>query len=252
MQDEGVCQLLEWDSQFFGRRIGRLAPGRLAPDLMPAIFDWCGANRIAGLYFLADADHCETARLASQHGFSLMDVRVTLEHSRLHGDLRPAPAGEVVIRPFQRDDLPALRSMAGRLHQDSRFFFDPHFPPSRSRAMFEAWIEKSCRDERGAVFVAQFQGQPAGYIACRHADAQTGQIDLLGVDSPAQGRKAGRGLVSSALQWCAARGADRVLVVTQGRNVQAQRLYQRCGFTTASVQLWYHRWFEPSAIEGKA
>jgi len=32
-------------------------------------------------------------------------------------------------------------------------------------------------------------------------------------------------------------------VVTQGRNLAAQRLYQRNGFVTASLQLWYHRWF---------
>ena len=28
-----------------------------------------------------------------------------------------------------------------------------------------------------------------------------------------------------------------------GRNLAAQRLYQRSGFVTASLQLWYHRWF---------
>jgi hypothetical protein len=36
-----------------------------------------------------------------------------------------------------------------------------------------------------------------------------------------------------------------VNVVTQGRNSKAQRLYERCGFLTRSVQLWYHRWFMP-------
>jgi ribosomal protein S18 acetylase RimI-like enzyme len=35
-----------------------------------------------------------------------------------------------------------------------------------------------------------------------------------------------------------------VSVVTQGRNVAAQRLYQRAGFVTASTQLWYHRWLD--------
>jgi dTDP-4-amino-4,6-dideoxy-D-galactose acyltransferase len=29
---------------------------------------------------------------------------------------------------------------------------------------------------------------------------------------------------------------------TQGRNIVMQRLFQKCGFVTRSVELWYHRW----------
>jgi ribosomal protein S18 acetylase RimI-like enzyme len=53
----------------------------------------------------------------------------------------------------------------------------------------------------------------------------------------------GRKLVVASLGWFDAHGADRVTVVTQGRNIAAQRLYQRCGFLTRSTGLWYHRWF---------
>ena len=38
-------------------------------------------------------------------------------------------------------------------------------------------------------------------------------------------------------------------VVTQGRNIAGQRLYQRCGFLTRSVELWYHKWYP--AVEVK-
>ena len=38
--------------------------------------------------------------------------------------------------------------------------------------------------------------------------------------------------------------ARRITVVTQGRNARAQRLYQRAGFVTESVRLWFHRWFD--------
>jgi hypothetical protein len=38
-------------------------------------------------------------------------------------------------------------------------------------------------------------------------------------------------------------------VVTQARNVPAQRLYQKCGFITRSVELWFHRW-SADALQG--
>jgi hypothetical protein len=31
--------------------------------------------------------------------------------------------------------------------------------------------------------------------------------------------------------------------VTQGRNLAAQRLYQRTGFLIRDLQLWYHKWY---------
>jgi hypothetical protein len=33
-------------------------------------------------------------------------------------------------------------------------------------------------------------------------------------------------------------------VVTQGRNVAAQRTYQGAGYRTSRTSLWFHRWFD--------
>jgi hypothetical protein len=46
-----------------------------------------------------------------------------------------------------------------------------------------------------------------------------------------------------ALRWFTENRLNRVEVVTQARNFTAQRLYQRSGFVTANVQLWFHKWF---------
>jgi dTDP-4-amino-4,6-dideoxy-D-galactose acyltransferase len=244
MFDPGCCRFLEWDSQFFNLRIGRLTPNRLTPEAMPFILDWCRANRIDCIYFLADPDDSETTRLTARHEFQLVDIRVTLENrwfASAHHSPLPAEKG---VRTFRPDDLQALRDMAGRIHQDSRFFFDPHFPRPRSRALFETWIEKSCADAEGKVFIAEFQGKPMGYIACRRVNSQTGQIDLVGVDGPAQGQGLGGRLVKAALSWFSTGHINQAFVVTQGRNLPAQRVYQKCGFVTQSMQLWHHRWFQ--------
>ena len=71
-----------------------------------------------------------------------------------------------------------------------------------------------------------------GKSACS-ASAQHGRVRRIGATLDRTGRCTGS----------VARGIDRVQVVTQGRNVRAQRVYQRCGFVSAQLQLWYHRWF---------
>ena len=58
-----VCHYLEWDSQFFGVRIARLVERRLTPESIAAAERWCAGERIACVYFLADASDLATARL---------------------------------------------------------------------------------------------------------------------------------------------------------------------------------------------
>ncbi len=52
------------------------------------------------------------------------------------------------------------------------------------------------------------------------------------------------GMLRFAGRWLSDLDFDRVNVVTQGKNIPAQRAYQRCGFITRSVELWFHKWFD--------
>jgi hypothetical protein len=49
------------------------------------------------------------------------------------------------------------------------------------------------------------------------------------------------------LHWLAEQGVPRATVVTQGRNVVAQRLYQSMGFKTSTLHCWHHLWFDVDA-----
>ena len=200
------------------------------------------------MYFLADAGDEETIRLAEDHGFRLVDIRVTLDLKMSAWTADTGGAAEDSIRAFEPADLPVLKEMAGRLHHDSRFFSDRGFPESRSRKLFEKWVENSCLRPTDRVSVAEDAGRVAGYATCHSAGSGTGQIELVAVDVPAQARGLGRALMRAALAWFAAGGATEVTIVTQGRNVRALRLYERCGFRVRSVQLWYHR--RPGAGRG--
>jgi dTDP-4-amino-4,6-dideoxy-D-galactose acyltransferase len=252
-----ACELLAWDSAFFGRRIARLHGGRLDPEAWAEAHAWCRERAIDCLYFLADPVDPITAPLAEQAGFRLVDLRVTLD-----GEPKPAlavPAAPPArIRPAETGDVPALRRIAAVSHRDSRFYYDPHFERARCDELYATWIEKSCQGEAAAVLVAEVEGRAGGYITCLlepaagSAAGLSGRIGLFAVAAAAQGRGVGSLLIDEALAWLAARGAGRVSVVTQGRNRRAQRIYQKAGLLTRSVELWYHRWFPagPDAAPG--
>jgi dTDP-4-amino-4,6-dideoxy-D-galactose acyltransferase len=177
------------------------------------------------------------------------------------------------VRAARPADLPALRRIASVSHHDSRFYSDPHFDRERCDALYAAWIERSAADPDGAVLVAETAAAPgrvAGYITVERrgeagggreaagggtlggagsAPRAAGQIGLFAVAGEAQGQGLGGRLIAAAFGWFAAQGVARIGVVTQGRNVRAQRIYQRSGLVTGAVELWFHRWTAGGAPE---
>ena len=235
--------LLEWDSKIFGLRIGRFLSPRLDHARVEEALRWCDAEGVDCLYVLTASDDAPSVRVAEAHGFRFVDVRLTFARRASRTGV-PAPRGGVV-RPAREEDIPALQAIAQVSHHDSRFYFDGNFPEGRCDELYAVWIANACRGRSEIVFVAEAEGQPVGYLALNRSDPDEGQIDLLAVHPTAQRRGLGRGLVTAAVDWCAAHGLARLTVVTQGRNVRSQALYQRAGFVTTGFQLWYHVW--PSA-----
>ncbi len=167
---------------------------------------------------------------------------MSLDRSLANGPLNGGNGNGSVIRPCRAADLPALKAIARTVHHDTRFYFDPRFPRERCDALYETWIEKSCGGYADLVLVADLHGAAVGYCSC-HRRGNEGQIGLFGVHADYHGQGVGSQLIREALRWFIEQGLERAAVTTQGRNIAAQRLYQKHGFMTQAVQLWYHRWF---------
>lgn len=222
---------------------------RLNEHNLQEILRWCAAERIDCLYYLADASDGQSVRLAQQRGFLLTDVRITYERKLESFQGAAKPGQGVIVRLAEAGDIAALRELAKINHRDTRFYYDPNFTDAQASALYETWMDKSCKGYAGAVFVADVEGAIAGYITCHIDEGPTGRIGLAGVKDGFRGKGLGTLLVDQALSWFKNASAGKVTVVTQGRNIKAQRLYQQCGFFTRSVELWFHRWFGPTTSE---
>jgi len=240
-ESRSICRKLEWDSSFFGYNIALVNAERLTDATAAEVRNWCHENRIDCLYFLADASDPATVRVAEDNGFRFLDVRLTL--GTTIGEIPSSRLPGGTIRFGKPADANVLRSIASQSHRDSRFYYDPYFSRSQCDALYQTWIEKSLNGYAEAVLVAEYNDELVGYLSCHTHSPGKGEIGLFAVRSKAQGKGLGHGLVSESLRWFSANGRSQVTVVTQGRNVPSQRVYQRCGFQTKLVQLWYHAWF---------
>jgi ribosomal protein S18 acetylase RimI-like enzyme len=239
MRPAPVCELLDWDSAFFGVSIAVVKPTRLTPDTTEEIDRWARDQQVRCLYFYADPDDESTLRLAAAREFVLADVRLTY--------LVPtAPALQGASPPLYPPrqatpgDIPALKEIARVSHRNNRFHRDPHFPNDRCDAMYERWIERSCEEPTTQVFVAGPEGDPVGYLTA-YAD---GTIGIAAVRADCRQQGWAMVLLRAALDWLGARGVGNASLATQAVNVAAQKWFQRCGGHLHSTVLVFHKWFE--------
>jgi len=236
---------LPWDSAHFGLRIARSTLRQFDSGAYPKLEKACMDLDLDCLYFLADAADHATISALLKCGFDFVDIRLTLE-ARV-GAIPSARAQDgLLLRSGLASDLEALLPIAGGSYGQSRFFVDTRFGRERASLMYEIWLEKSLTsDFADNVVVAEILGRAVGFITIHlNKPPGEGNIGLVGVAESARGKGCASGMLHQASRWLSAHGLDRLNVVTQGSNVSAQRLYQRSGFVSRSVEIWFHKWFE--------
>jgi dTDP-4-amino-4,6-dideoxy-D-galactose acyltransferase len=238
------CELLEWDSEHFGFPIARVLAGTLTSSSVQAIDAWCVERGIRCLYFVADADDPETARLAAAHGFRVVDLRIIARRS--YEGLLELPQGseEVTIREATNGDLEYARRLAARSHHRSRFYFDGGFPKDRCDALYEAWIERAVRDPERRLLIAVAGGEPVGYYAVAPLGPdREGHGELVAIDERHRGKGYGRAIHFGGYRHYAARGARTQRGVFSHRSLVIVRLHEREGFLIDEIQVWHHKWY---------
>jgi dTDP-4-amino-4,6-dideoxy-D-galactose acyltransferase len=239
-----LIQALEWDTSFFGVHIGRVIPKRLDSSDMPKIMEWCIEKGIECLYFLCAPDHDESVQLAETYQFHLVDIRVEMVwHAEDKRECEAKDDRASWVRDFRDEDKPYLLEIANRAYCSTRFYYDRHFTNEQARKLYQEWVNKSCDGFADAVLVALRDDRISGFITCHLESPGRGRIGLVGVRSDLYNLGIGELLVRSALAYFARNCISEIRVVTQGRNLGAQRLYQKCGFCSDALFLWYHKWF---------
>lgn len=226
-----IPEMLEWDTEFWGLRVAR-ANGVPFDN---SLSQWAVDNTVGLMCLLVDADRPEQAQKAEEQGYRYMDTRVTLE--------RQTASFGSGARLARIEDLAVLMKIAHSSHRITRFYADSRLPDERCDELYEEWIRRSFAGWADIVLVSDRDDKAVGYITV-HLNGETASIGLIAVAEDARNKGVGAELVSSAVNWSKGQGAKKMSVVTQGRNVDAQRLFQRCGFQTTQTQLWFHRWYD--------
>lgn len=233
---------VDWDENVFGVRTARIVPTTLARDQAAAILAGIRSWNASVVHLLLESDDDTSVSVAEEHGFHLVDVRVTLRWRAAEATPAGPPSG-VSIRRGVPGDFAALEATARTSYDKTRYYQDPRYPRDRCGDLYARWLSWSLDGGADRVLVAQKEGAAAGYVTCHGKTGEgDGSIGLLGVDPAFRGAGVASTLVRAAQVFFWGVPLSGATVVTQGRNVEAQKVYERAGFCAHRVQLWYHLW----------
>lgn len=240
-----LCKFLEWDTAFFGYRIARVTSQIMTQDTAEQIDDWCGENAIDCIYFLAESQHVGTTQIAENFGYHQVDIRMVYEINLVDKSLTYTLPENFELNMATQSDIKDILPIVNNAFIYSRFYYDPNFTKEQSNNLYRTWVIRSVTENYAdAVFVVKKDNRTQAFITCNlHENKKTGIIGLVGVADFAQGQGLGFQIIYAALSFFQKKGMKNVEVVTQGRNIAANRLYQKCGFRTSDMFLWYHKWF---------
>jgi dTDP-4-amino-4,6-dideoxy-D-galactose acyltransferase len=228
---------LAWDTEFWGVLAARVH-ATTSKELEQAT-DECRGLGVDWASLLIPLSNIELLNAAIAIGYRLADIRQTLRHS-LPLSVDTLPSYELAE---PRDEL-ALCDLAERSFENSRFFADPNLDRERCRFFYNEWVRQSQHGSMGdAIVIHRSEGRTTGFVTVKLDKCGGGSLPLVAVDATERGRGVGRSLVSGALQWMAAHGAQSVDVVTQASNLPAVRLYEESGFRTLDASAWLHCWY---------
>ena len=237
-------QILKLDSEVFGFPVAKIIPDRLSSGELGEVIRGLTGKEVRLAYWASDPHDEESQRAAALHHGFLADRKVTFVI-----DLGQGPghqeASDWDIKEYT-ENLPSanMERLAIQVGRRSRFGADPRITEDKLIDMYTRWIRNSVsRKIADAVFVAHQSAKVVGMVTVGRKN-ERGDIGLMAVDPDVRGENLGSALVSTAQDWARRKGFGFAQVVTQGDNVAACRLYEKCGYRIDRVEFFYHFWIQ--------
>lgn len=233
-------EIVEWDSKFFGITVARITQSNLNEEELSEILFELKSNNIALVYW-STIRECEK-NVIKRLGGVLADNKKTFFIDFVAMNLEEGRYGDIVEEYTPSMSIKELEMLAIQSGEYSRFAVDPKIPREKFFDLYKIWINRSIKKEIAEeVLVVREKNKTVGMVTLGNKNGR-GDIGLLSVEKNYRGKKYGEILVRAAQCWFVANGYKCGQVVTQGANVPACNLYEKCGYSVESMEYLYHFW----------
>mgnify|MGYP000156237077 CR=1 FL=1 len=225
-------KILPWDSDFFNLTIAQLEEQEIAPVKKEEIVQWAKDNHVDVIQCKCRKDDVVSVRKLESMGFVFEDERITLRKKISSSVAFPAGVEEWKEDFLDVDDCiaPLVEYSRYRGITDSR----------KIHAFYHTWYRKALKGEFDHIcYVCRNSNRCLGFITLRMRETAC-SIGLISVSASAQRRGIGSLLIEAAAYYAFRQGATELTVVTEGKNKQALRFYEKNAFEIILTEAWYY------------
>jgi dTDP-4-amino-4,6-dideoxy-D-galactose acyltransferase len=239
-----MIEYLEWDSNFFNLKIGRINYFDSAPlttHLWETIKENIKASHYDLVYFIASSEDFITNSILASQGEILIDRKVTL-YCEIDDTKKQIVSDDCIQLLTSKQLTPDLIALSLASGEYSRFKLDENFPEGSFENLYTRWIENSVNKSiADYVIVYQSAEKVVGLLTLALKETYA-DIGLLAVDLAQRGKGIASHLLSKAFQLSVLHHLPSVRVVTQLDNKVAMALYEKNGFVVKRKEYIYHIW----------
>lgn len=241
MSHNQYCQLLTWDTLFFGYKVAKLTKTICTDKQYDEFIMEVKTHQVRLVYYFVPVEEQLANEFSKRKNFFLTDTKITYSRNISPKEIFPV---DQYIYPYEStipDDVLYRLSLTAGVH--SRFKVDSNFKNHEYERLYRKWIEESTnRKIADQIFVYIDNGIKKGLITIRK-NKKSGDIGLIAVNANDRGKGIGSKLINAVLQWLKNQKIWEINVVTQKKNMEACKLYEKNGFRISNQQNIYHLWF---------
>lgn len=233
---------MNWDSDFFGFNICQIElKNNISSDEINHIICRLKNESFKLCYFFLPKENKSVNNFFNRNNIPLVDEKI-LYTLKIDNKLELLYSKNI-CEYSEYDCINELINLSIQSSHKSRFRIDKNFSPVACDKLYKIWIEKSISGilaDKVYVF-KNVNNVIQGMITLKRND-NFGSIGLISVDTNVQGEKIGKKLLHRAFKYFLDNDINKVNVVTQWRNEQARKFYERNGFVIDKITNIYHLW----------
>ena len=231
---------LDWDSKFFGKRIGRID---MESKNESDIRNIASSHPDIALFYIFDSTERQLSLSESIPECKLADIKVVYQLSLKDAPVRSLDHSQVTLGEYSllytSVELENLTYQSGEF---SRFKTDLSFPPTDFFRLYKEWIDGSVsRRLADKIYIATSNKQIVGMVTVKF-NQQEAHIGLIAVRKDFRGMNVGTQLLEYVKKESQQRNILYIFVPTQKQNESACKFYERNGFSIHTVTHIYHYW----------